>query len=177
MQQRVTELQVAFSLRYRSLVVEVSDDDDDDERLHYDDASRRARYIVWWCARCWSTTPPPRNSVSQSSSWASSNRCVGWCGSVALKPLYYLLEVVCSEHSRRLCSVASSDHRLVQSPRGAPISLYESCMHLRGTLLASEGSVLLSSAPASDQARAWMESQQVSMTKPHIHSVVPRHRS
>ena len=28
MQQRVTELQVAFSLRYRLLVVEVSDDDD-----------------------------------------------------------------------------------------------------------------------------------------------------
>jgi hypothetical protein len=77
-----------FSLRYSTLVVEVSDDDDDDddERLHYDDASRCARYIVW-CGHCWSTTPPPRNSVSQSSSWASSNRCVGWlvwlCGSHA----------------------------------------------------------------------------------------------
>ena len=83
---------MAFSLRYRSLVVEVSDDDDD-ERLHYDDASRCARYNIvstlqLASGRVLVDHAHPRNSVSQSrlGQLQPLLRLVWLCGST---PLYF----------------------------------------------------------------------------------------
>jgi hypothetical protein len=75
---------------------------------------------------------------------------------------------VCGAHSRRLCSVASVGHRLAQRRARQPIRIvYAHCSP-------TKDSYCFSSAPASDQARAWMESRPSAMTKAHIHSVVPR---
>lgn len=85
------------SLRYSTLVVEVSEDEDDDdgdgERLHYDDASRCARYNIvstlqLASGRVLVDHAHPRNSVSQSrlGQLQPLLRLVWLCGST---PLYF----------------------------------------------------------------------------------------
>lgn len=123
---RVTGFRWHFSLRYsNTLVVEVSEDedgDDDGERLHYDDASRCARYNIvstLQLAASWSTTPTPE-TASHRADWASSNRCLGWRGSVALR--------LCTSRGaggvqRTLCSVVSVGHRLAQRRAQQPIRI------------------------------------------------------
>ena len=139
------------------------------------------------CNYCWPRRPRPPETASHRATTATGLAGPGptvdyldWgvCVCSSHASLYLVLDVlpvvvvVCS-HAAYTTHAASVAWPLstIGWPRGAPGSLYESCTH---TLLASGGSLSLSSALASDHARGWRRSRAAAMTKAHIHSVVPR---